>query len=212
MAGQLTIMSDSVLELVNAVDEPYAVLSGNNTVLTFYYDKKKEERSGMGVGPFSHYSQRPWQTSADAITTIVIDNSFAQCDTLTNIAWWFYELKNLTQINGMANLKTDHVTDMSHLFAVSWSLPSVDVSHFNTSNVTNMEGMFTSCWALTNLDVSNFNTEKVTNMAGMFNSLSGITTLDISNFNTASVTNMQGIFGSNQSLTTIFVGNGWSTA
>ena len=212
MAGQLTIMSDSVLELVNAVDEPYAVLSDNNTVLTFYYDKKKEERSGMGVGPFSHYSQRPWQTSADAITTIVIDNSFAQCDTLTNIAWWFYELKNLTQINGMANLKTDHVTDMSHLFAVSWSLPSVDVSHFNTSNVTNMEGMFTSCWALTNLDVSNFNTEKVTNMAGMFNSLSGITTLDISNFNTASVTNMQGIFGSNQSLTTIFVGNGWSTA
>ena len=29
--------------------EPYAVLSDNNTVLTFYYDDQKEARGGMSV-------------------------------------------------------------------------------------------------------------------------------------------------------------------
>ena len=32
--------------------EPYAVLSDNNTVLTFYYDGQWEARGGMDVGPF----------------------------------------------------------------------------------------------------------------------------------------------------------------
>ena len=31
------------------VQEPYAVLSDNNTVLTFYYDNKKEIRNGMDI-------------------------------------------------------------------------------------------------------------------------------------------------------------------
>ena len=32
--------------------EPYAALSNNNTVLTFYYDDQKDARGGMDVGPF----------------------------------------------------------------------------------------------------------------------------------------------------------------
>ena len=32
--------------------EPYAVLSDNNTKLTFFYDDQKDARGGMGVGPF----------------------------------------------------------------------------------------------------------------------------------------------------------------
>ena len=33
---------------------PYAVLSDDNTVLTFYYDSQMEERGGMSVGPFEY--------------------------------------------------------------------------------------------------------------------------------------------------------------
>ena len=38
---------------------PYAVLSEENTVLTFYYDDLKETRNGYNVGPFNKYDE-PW--------------------------------------------------------------------------------------------------------------------------------------------------------
>ena len=34
--------------------EPYAVLSDDNTTLTFYYDKNKVKNGGMDVGPFEY--------------------------------------------------------------------------------------------------------------------------------------------------------------
>ena len=33
--------------------EPYAVLSDDNTTLTFCYDNNKEAKGGMDVGPFT---------------------------------------------------------------------------------------------------------------------------------------------------------------
>ena len=35
--------------------EPYAVLSDNDTKLTFFYDDQKDARGGLSVGPFSGY-------------------------------------------------------------------------------------------------------------------------------------------------------------
>lgn len=34
--------------------EPYAALSEDKTVLTFYYDKMKTARNGMDIGPFEY--------------------------------------------------------------------------------------------------------------------------------------------------------------
>ena len=42
----------TLLPILASAQEPYAVLSDNNTILTFYYDDQKEARRGMGVGPF----------------------------------------------------------------------------------------------------------------------------------------------------------------
>ena len=36
--------------------EPYAVLSDNDTKLTFFYDELKDARGGMGVGPFTLFN------------------------------------------------------------------------------------------------------------------------------------------------------------
>ena len=33
--------------------EPYAVLSDNNTVLTFYYDNNKDSRGGVGIRTYT---------------------------------------------------------------------------------------------------------------------------------------------------------------
>ena len=195
------------IEAQMAEDEPYAVLSDNNTKLTFYYDKQKTARGGMSVGPFSYYNDTPWFSTRNTITTVEIDSSFVNCTSLTSTAYWFADLRNLTAITGIGYLKTDNVKSMAGMFLRCHSLPSIDVSGFNTANVTTMESMFYECQSLTTLDVSALNTSKVTTMEMMFQSCTNLTTLDVSTFNTSSLTNMLQIFCNCSGLTTLTLGN-----
>ena len=187
--------------------EPYAVLSDNNTVLTFYYDDQKAARGGISVGPFSDFDEVSWYENRESITSVVFDASFADCTTLTSTAYWFFDCSNLTSISGINNLKTDNLTNMSWMFTGCTSLTSLDVSSFNTANVMDMSGMFLSCSSLTSLDMSNFNTENVTNMYCMFEKCSSLTSLDVSNFNTTNVTGMTSMFEGCSSLTSLDVSN-----
>lgn len=100
---------------VGSTPEPYAVLSDENTKLTFYYDKHKEQNNGMDVN-FTDNTLRGWNSSASYITEVVFDPSFANCTTLTSTAWLFWSMGNLTTITGIENLKTDNVTNMHMMF------------------------------------------------------------------------------------------------
>jgi len=187
--------------------EPYAVLSDNNTVLTFYYDTEKEARGGMSVGPFIDFNNQSWFDQRESITTAVFDESFANCTTLTATDYWFFECKNMVSISGIEYLKTDNVTSMTGMFSVCSSLTSLDVSGFNTANVTDIQWMFQGCSSLTSLDVSNFKTDKMTSMICMFENCSSLTSLDVSNFKTDNVTNMGYMFNGCSSLTSLDVSN-----
>ena len=188
-----------------AQSEPYAVLSENNTVLTFYYDTHKAERNGMSVTTIS------WYSHCFTIVTVVFDTTFANCTSLTNTNGWFCNFENLTSITGIENLKTDNVTDMGYMFCGCSSLTSLDVSGFNTDNVTKMDHMFSGCSSLTSLDLSNFNTDNVTDMSDMFIGCSNLTSLDVSGFKTDNVTNMGNMFIGCSGLTTLDV-SGFNTA
>ena len=192
--------------------EPYAVLSEDNTILTFYYDKKKEILGGMDIGPFSSSSSRSWNSAIASITSVIFDNSFANCTSITSTAYWFYDCRKLTSITGIEYLNTDNVKNMSYMFYNCTHLTTLDVSHFNTANVTNMNDMFGNCSGLTSLDVSSFNTQNVTDMNSMFSNCSSLTNLDISGFNTQNVVYMGGMFFDCSALTTIYAGSEWSTA
>ena len=190
--------------------KPYAVLSDNNTVLTFYYDDEMQIKGGMSVGPFSG-SDRGWDRYSSTITSVIFDKSFTNCTTLTSTACWFQNFFKLTSITGIEYLKTDNVTDMSDMFWGCSKLESIDVSGFNTTKVTNMSSMFGTCSSLKSLDVTNFKTDNVKNMRTMFYVCSSLTSLDVSNFDTGNVTNMIEMFRSCSALTTITVGSGWKT-
>ena len=194
--------------VTSAEEKPYAVLSNDNTVLTFYYDGQMETRNGMSVGPSYYFG---WNNQREAIMTVVFDASFANCTSLTSTAYWFAGLSNLTTITGIENLKTDNVTDMSCMFRYCSNLTSLDINSFKTDNVTNMSAMFQRCSSLTSLDVSGFKTDNVTNMSNMFQYCSSLKSLDLSSFNTDNVTNMIAMFSGCSYLTTIYVGDGWST-
>ena len=156
---------------------PYALLSDDNTTLTFYYDGQKESRGGMDVGPFSDNDGPGWANKRHLITKVVFDESFANCKTLTSTAYWFYNCSALTTITGIEHLNTDNVTSMFYMFCKCSSLTNLDVTHFNTANVENMGSMFLGCSSLTSLDLIDFNTAKVTNMSGMFYGCSSLKTI-----------------------------------
>ena len=193
--------------------EPYAVLSDENKTLTFYYDKKKEDRDGMSVGPFTASNERGWYSASSTIETVVFDESFANCTTITSTAYWFDSFGQLTTISNINRLNTENVTSMERMFMACGKLESLDLSSFNTANVTDMSEMFSDCTKLTSLDVSSFNTAKVTDMERMFRLLQHVESLDLSSFNTAAVTNMNSMFYDCNALKTILVSvDGWSTA
>ena len=192
--------------------EAYVVENGST--LTFYYDNNKATRTGTVYGINDKRiddTQVPawagvYEDPNERITKVVFDSSFKDYKPATTSSWFYYCSK-LTAIEGMSNLITDQVTDMSYMFSVCKSLTSLDVSNFNTGNVTNMHYMFYECEKLTSLNVSNFNTANVTDMASMFYHCSALTSLDVSKFNTANVTTMRSMFGDCESLKALDVSN-----
>ena len=157
-----------------------------NTAIEFRYDNEKAARGGMDIGPFSIPEDRPWNSYDEGIYSVIFDQSFANCTSITSTAFWFNSFHNLDYIGGL--------------------------EYLNTSNVTNMYGMFWECSSLTSLDVSSFNTSSVTMMPYMFYGCSSLTSLDLSSFNTGNVTAMDWMFADCSALTTIKVGSGWSTS
>ena len=160
---------------LQSVSEPYAILENN--VLTFYYDDQKSARNGMSVGPFSIPGDRGWESAAASVTTVVFDQSMANCTSLTSTAYWFYGFQALTTITDIGYLKTDNVTDMQYMFYDCNLLPNIELTGFNTANVTNMRGLFYKCHQLQTIDLSSFNTAKVTDVSWMFYGCSAVTTI-----------------------------------
>ena len=187
-----------VLLLVGTVQtanaqEPYAVLSENNTVLTFYYDGNKVSQNGYGVGPFELTDTR-WGGNSTNITKVVFDSSFKNCTSITSTAYWFFGCYYLATIEGIDNLKTGNVVDMTAMFADCRSLTSLTLWNFDTSNVTNMSSMFQDCSGLVSLTLEWEHTEKVTDMSCMFRGCKKIGSLKLTHFNTKNVTNMWCMF------------------
>ena len=192
--------------------EPYAVLSDNNTVLTFYYDNEKSARGGMYIGDVIDRTQYGWNDYRESITTVVFEASMANCTSIISTNDWFYACTNLTTIIGIENLRTDNVINMNGMFEACSSLTSLDLSHFNTTNVTSMGLMFSGCSNLTSLNLSSFNTTNTTSLYAMFSYCSALTSIDLSSFNTSRVRDMREMFHWCESLRTIYVSNEWSTA
>ena len=129
---------------------PYAVLSENNTLLTFYYDEKKKERGGIS---FQSGTDVNWPSSIRSVTQASFDESFAGFMP-TSTSYWFAGFSSLTSIMGMEYLNTSNVTDMSSMFNGCSSLTTLDLGNFNTSLVANMNDMFANSTSLTTIYVT----------------------------------------------------------
>ena len=177
-----------------AIDKTYAKIDGgyfrdkaydnrpwvkyDGSMLTFRCGYKKT----LGENEYALNSGEElpkWNTHNSKISKVVFEASFANARP-TNCYAWFRGFENLKQIEGIENLNTANVTDMSYMFKNCSNLAELDVTHFNTAKVTTMNGMFSGCSNLTELDLTHFNTENVTNMWLMFSYCESLTTIYVS--------------------------------
>ena len=103
-------------------NEAYVVENGST--LTFYYDAKKATHTtgtvyGINDKRKDDTTSPAWVGASDdpneRITKVVFDSSFKDYRPATTNSWFFFCSK-LTEFEGMSNLITDQVTDMSHMF------------------------------------------------------------------------------------------------
>ena len=176
-----------------------AVFDDATKTLTFSYGPKPEGAYDLNVE-----SNNPgWNAQKENIEKVVFNASFANARP-TSCYYWFCGCSKLTDIEGIENLNTENVTDMSYMFYNCRKLSSLDFSKFNTENVTDMKFMFYNCRILSSLDLSNFNTAKVEDMSYMFSDCRKLSSLDLSNFYTAKVGDMSYMFSYCSTLTTIY--------
>lgn len=142
------------------------------------------------------------------IETVVFEESF-QNALPTSCHEWFNTCAHLTKIEGIENLNTEEVTDMSHMFYNCTRLQNIDLSHFNTAKVKDMNNMFNGCAALKEIDLSSFKTPLLTNASHMFASCWSITKLDLRNIDISQVTKTDAMFSQCVSLNSIYA-NDWS--
>ncbi|MBO1090328.1 BspA family leucine-rich repeat surface protein [Enterococcus hirae] len=154
----------------------------------------------IGAGELSGYKESPWSSNKvdnKAIKKIVLAGKVVAPENsnyLFSTSTVGKDLTNVTEIEGLSQLDTSNVTDMSYMFFGMSSVTSLDVSSFDTSNVTTMSYMFYGMSSVTGLDVSNFDTSNVTTMGYIFKGMGSVTSLDLSNFDTSNVTDMTDMF------------------
>ena len=121
-------------------------------------------------------------------------------------AQMFAGLPYLTNIDGLKDMKTDYVVNMSNMFySLGTQLSNIDaLSGWNTSKVENMSGMFYR-WSFAN-SLSNVNallnwdTSKVKDMSSMFAGNNELTDIEgLKKWNTSNVTDMHNMFGDGDS-------------
>ncbi len=187
----------------NKVRGAYVEFTNNGTVVTFYYDTLSNTREGetCPLGCYKGINIPYWSDNKD-LELVIFDASFKDYFS-TRTDRWFYRCINLKEIQGLENLNTDKVENMSSMFDGCASLRSLDLSHFKTARVRDMHSMFSGCSSLVTLNVSSFNTTNVTDMLSMFSGCSSLVTLNVSSFNTVRVTDMDFMFSDCSSLVSL---------
>ena len=159
--------------------EVYTHFDPETGVLMYYYDNLRTSRGGTNelYDPNTNH----FEAYYNLVTKAVIHSSMknAPLTSTRNMFFggksWF--LSKMTTIEGLENLNTANVTDMSQMFFCCKALTSLDLSSFNVAKVTNMSYMFLSCEALTSLDLRSFNITKVTTTMHMFSNCSKLKTI-----------------------------------
>lgn len=92
------------------------------------------------------------------------------------------------------NPDTSNVTDMSHMFAGSHKLRSIEAGALKTNKVKSMKYMFSMCKSLESIDVSNWDLSNVQTTEGMFYKCANASSIMLPRSDLQNLQDMQGMF------------------
>ena len=122
--------------------------------LTFHYDNQRYLTTATGIYDFdgdNYNSYENWRET-DPVK-VVFREEF--CEVLPQYCnRWFFNKRNLAEIEGLENLNTSELKDVSEMFMSCDSLTSLDLTHFVTDSLLDTRWMFKSCSNLKNIYVS----------------------------------------------------------
>ena len=144
--------------------DPEFHLVVDGTKATLKYEVLQSHASSI------YYDDGSWTNgSLSTYTEITVDASCSNFNG-TSLKSLFKNFTKVTAINGLENLNTANVQDMSEMFKVCSKLTSLDLSTWDTGNVTNMKEMFRGCQALEEIIIgAGWSIAAVTNGTDMFN-------------------------------------------
>lgn len=130
-------LKGNIFDKLTYIDKGYATF--DNGVLTFGYATSSDK---IPSGSYPLDTEIPgWSDKALKIEKVVFPKYFKYVKPTTCYGW-FFNCRNLTEIEGLEYLNTENVENMSLMFAGCKELKELDLRNFNTQNVTNMKGMF----------------------------------------------------------------------
>ena len=175
---------------------------------TLSFHRSATKPVGDNIYELQYGNRQDWNAHAAEIKKVIFKAGFRD-ETHTTCSNWFSGCTNLASIEGIENLNTSNVKNMSGMFAKCSNLETLDLSRFNTEKVENMSKMFYGCTKLHDLNISSFNTEYVKYMNEIFDGCSSLETLDLSHFNTRYVlySGMNYMFNGCSSLSSLDVSN-----
>jgi surface protein len=132
------------------------------------------------------------------INGIYLDNTFANCTSLTNIDMTRFagRVRYVGTFMGCSSLKNvkfgeTTVLVMANIFMDCTSIETIDISNFDVSNVDMMTQCFRNCTSLKDVIFPEvFDTSKVTNMTHCFSNCPQTNRIDCSGWDTTSLTTM----------------------
>ena len=144
--------------------DPEFHLVVDGTKATLKYEVLQSHASSI------YYDDGSWTNgSLSTYTEITVDASCSNFNG-TSLKSLFKNFTKVTAINGLENLNTANVQDMSEMFKVCSKLTSLDLSTWDTGNVTNMKEMFRGCQGLEEIIIgAGWSIAAVTNGTDMFN-------------------------------------------
>ena len=139
----------------------YAVLSADQTSLTFYCDNAWNQKGGLVFNLNKDGENPEWLKYGNNVTEVYFDISFEEARPRTTYRW-FYGMTNLCNVHfgknwyGSVSYDFSRTTNTQEMFANCTSLQSVDLSPIGESwNLTNASGMFKNCSQLENVVLFN---------------------------------------------------------
>ena len=111
----------TIIEMENTPSQYESYVVYNNGTLTFYYDKKRNDRKGTTYDLNEGDTKPEWSEKSNSITKVVFDASFADARP-TSTANWFGYCSSLAEIEGIEYLNTSEVVYMDEMFFFCKSL------------------------------------------------------------------------------------------